>query len=86
MHSLAHPDFVFSKLEQTIVHDASRDEIVSRFGTGEKEWGTWRSLKREVKEVKKGERNGGVVLNESWNRGICLGRRFKRYYNDLKRL
>lgn len=48
--------------------------------------GTWRSLKREVKEVKKGERNGGVVLNESWNRGICLGGRFKRYYNDLKRL
>lgn len=38
MHSMAHPDFVFSKLEQTIVHDANRDEIVSRFGTGEEEW------------------------------------------------
>lgn len=47
MHSLAHPDFVFSKLEQTIVHDANRDEIVSRFGTGEEEWELGRSLKRE---------------------------------------
>lgn len=67
MHSLAHPDFVFSKLEQTIVHDANRDEIVSRFGTGEEEWEeeeeeeVGRGLKREGASEKKVKGVGGCV-------------------------
>lgn len=69
MHSLAHPDFVFSKLEQTIVHDANRDEIVSRFGTGEEEWEeeeeeeVGRGLKREGASEKM-VKGVGVALNE----------------------
>lgn len=68
MHSLAHPDFVFSKLEQTIVHDANRDEIVSRFGTGEEEWEeeeeeVGRGLKREGASEKK-VKGVEVALNE----------------------
>ena len=64
---MAHPDFVFSKLEQTIVHDANRDEIVSRFGTGEEEWEeeeeVGRGLKREGASEKK-VKGVGVALNE----------------------
>lgn len=75
---MAHPDFVFSKLEQTIVHDANRDEIVSRFGTGEEEWEEEEEevgFEKRRSEWKKGERSGGCV---EWTRvGICFEQRLK---------